>query len=313
MKTERRHDLETNWLASHVAQSIERVKPYSAMIWVAIIGVLVVAIGSLVVANQSSARNTEAWTAYYNAMSRGQGVLEALEIVADEHAGTPVEEWADIVRADLQLGQASIVIFANQASAEKLLTDARRTYVLLQNNDLNPPIRNRASYGLGRVYELEGQLEKAKAEYAKVEDGVFAPLAKMRAEAISQDDAEEFYDWFATAQPASLTPPQGPGTPGARPAFEPGALDNVDGELQPDLGLDIGAGLEDDSTGGRYADPPAEDPMPGDPTPVEAADSESTEGGEGDLDSTASDVDNADAADVPAADAETSDNGDGSQ
>ncbi len=307
MKTERRHDLETNWLASHMAETIERVKPYSAMIWVAVISVLVVAIGSLVVANQSSARNTEAWTAYYNAMSGGQGVLDALEKVADEHAGTPVEAWADIVRADLQLGQASMLRFANQASAEKLLTDARRTYVLLQKKDSNLPIRNRASYGLGRVYELEGQLEKAKAEYAKVEDGVFAPLAKMRAEAISQDDAEEFYDWFATAQPASLTPPQGPGTPGARPAFEPGALDNVDGELQPDLGLDIGAGLEDDSTGGRYADPPAEESAA-----EGSADIESSEGGEGDLESTASDVDDAGAGDAPTADAETSDDGGGS-
>ena len=69
MKTERRHDLETNELARYTAEGIEKVKPFSGQLFA---GALVV-IGILILislwGSAAESKEAAAWTDYFLAFS----------------------------------------------------------------------------------------------------------------------------------------------------------------------------------------------------------------------------------------------------
>ncbi|HCK42239.1 MAG TPA: hypothetical protein DHW22_11475, partial [Planctomycetaceae bacterium] len=67
MKTERRHDLETNTLALKMTSMIETIKPY----WNKLLGVVILLVAMLAVSSfinsQSKATEENAWAAYAKA------------------------------------------------------------------------------------------------------------------------------------------------------------------------------------------------------------------------------------------------------
>ncbi len=252
MKTQRRHELETNVLAARLARWIDRIKPYTNVILTVTIVVLVVAMGAWWTFQQSYRSESKAWTAYYEAVAAGPN-YDKLREVAEQYGNTPVEQWANLTLADAMLLDVSNQMFIDRAHANGLLDQIRSTCRMLQTNSQNPEIRSRASYCLARAFEMEGRLDKAKEEYENVQ-GVFQPLAKQHLAALEKPEAREFYEWFASAEPRTPSAPQGPGVPGQRPLFDPSPLESGSREGsagQSDLPLSSGFGLGTDDTG-RY-------------------------------------------------------------
>jgi len=224
MKSETRHDLQTNWLAHHVALWIERVRPYNSLIVGGLLAVLVLLAAYSFFGGETSARQAAAWSSYNESVESPLPNLDRLHESADEYPDSPVQEFADITWADGQVAIASRYFIQNRTVANESLSRATGTYQSLLRETEDERIKSRAHFGLGRIYELQNELDKARAEYLAVTGG-FVEIAKQRAKDLEKPSAKATYDWLATAEGPRRTAPTGPGTPGVRPGFTPGELD----------------------------------------------------------------------------------------
>jgi hypothetical protein len=216
MKTERRHELETNTLARRLAAWIERVKPYGRSFIGLLVALAVVAVGAFLLTRQSKQTEAMAWDAYYLATEGGRPMPDELAMVAESHVGTSVEPWARLAQADAELQVASRTLFVDKAEARRRLNVAIDTYQKLKERRGDELVRERATFGLARAYESLGRLDAADSEYRDV-TGAFADAAESRADLIAKASSKAFYDWFAEAELPRTPLPGDPGVPGTPP------------------------------------------------------------------------------------------------
>ena len=67
MKTKRRHELQTNYVADKLGEYVEQVRPYSKIIVGVAIALAVGGIAYLIVANGQAKKAGASWNAYYEA------------------------------------------------------------------------------------------------------------------------------------------------------------------------------------------------------------------------------------------------------
>ena len=263
MKSQKRHDLETNELARHAAAWIEKIKPYSSHLF----GVAVVLVGIAVLGSMwgtmSEAQQEVAWNAYALAINTNDLEMTNLQRVAldDDHEGTAMQEWALVTWADRQITIATKTYFIDRASTTERLSRVESIYQRLAEDAGQQQIRDRARYGLGRVLEMQNRLEEARDQYDLVR-GDFEALARDRADFLYTPEAQENYQWLSVAE-LPERPQQG--ATGSRPEF--------DAEL-PSTGLDPRS-LEEIL--GLSTDDQAEDRYQTDAEKTEAESSESDE------------------------------------
>ena len=222
MKTERRHDLESNELARWTAARIEKIKPYSTLL----VSGVVVLLGTVVVGSMwnsvSESEQEAAWDAYALAVNSSElEILDKLRKIAtdDTHAGTVMQEWAFAAWADRQLALASQAYLIDRTYAKELLLRVVSVYEQLAESAGDEQLRNRAHYGLAQVYELQNRLDDARRQYDLVR-GDLEALARVRADHMLAPDVQEAYDWLDTAELPRRALQDAPGTPGSRPPFE---------------------------------------------------------------------------------------------
>lgn len=266
MKTERRHDLETNLLAQKLAGWIKLVQPYSGAATVVAVAAAVVLVGWFFLGRQAAKADAEAWNAYFLATVDPNADPELLLTTAEKHSGSQVAYWANLTWADKQLLSGTQTLFIDKTRARGSLTTAVEAYRLLETSGAPELVRQRASFGLARAYESLGQVDLARKQYQKVHDqddqGTFAALAKSRVDALDRPEIQEFYTWFASAEPPLPPMSGGLGIPGQRPLF------NLEGGSFFDTGLlpDFGLGLDDELP---PADVPPADVPPADVSPAD--------------------------------------------
>jgi predicted negative regulator of RcsB-dependent stress response len=224
MKSEHRHELETNWLAHHVAIWLDKVQPYNSLIVGGLLALAAILFGYSYFGNESSTRQSDAWNSYNEAVGGMLPNLDKLDESADEYPDSPVQQLADITWADGQVAIASRYYLQNRKAADEAADRAIRTYQSLLSATDDQRIKSRAHFGLARVYELKNELDKAKAEY-KLVTGGFAALAEQRLKDLDKPDTIAAYAWLATAESPRITAPAGPGIPGVSPGFTPGEID----------------------------------------------------------------------------------------
>jgi hypothetical protein len=266
MKSDRRHELQTNELADWVGHQIEQLIPYTRAIVGGIVGIIVIAIAYTVVSYQQSAASGRAWQSYLGAlMERDVDTQVAdLEDVATREQGNPAGLWALQTQADLDLDRASRMLFSSRDEALKLLDRSQKNYEKVETeSQRNPTLLERARFGLGQVYECQGSLEKAKAKYEQVVKSKTTPayskLAARRLEAVSDPKVVDFYAWFEKQKPAP-PPPRG----GMLPGGNLGDLPDRPDIKFPDFGggADAPAAKED-------AEKPATDAKPAEEKPAD--------------------------------------------
>ena len=218
MKSEERHRLETNVVADRLAVWIDRLRPYATSVAGIVLFVLIAMFAWSYMSGASSAWQAEAWDAYNEAVVSPMPNLELLRHSAEEHQGTKMQQLADITWADGQVWLAARDYLYNKAGVTAALTNATTAYQSILSSTDDERLKNRARLGMARVYEMQNELEKARAEYEKVTGG-YADFAKERAKQLGEKKVQDVYAWLATATPPRRPSPVGPGTPGKTPGF----------------------------------------------------------------------------------------------
>lgn len=226
MKTERRHELETNELATIVGDSVERAKPYMTLIAGLLIAAIVIGGIYLYLRQQSIAQQAAAWDLYFDRSTTGDQAL--LADLGNQYPATPVGNWSRLMAANIELNEAVELLFRDRSDAAERIEIAIEQYEAVIDSAREPLLIQLALLGLGRAQESLGfesstHLDDALETYRKLledhPDSPGADLAKRRIAELERPQNREFYDWFAQQTPA---PPAQP------PGMEMFPFDNLD-------------------------------------------------------------------------------------
>jgi hypothetical protein len=292
MKSEHRHELETNWLAKRLNVVIERGRPYASTVAGIAAAIVLAFLVWSYVARSSSARQGEAWNEFNQAVVSPQPDVERLRALAEEHPNTKMQQLADVTWADSQVWLAAHNYLYDRAGATEALEKASSRYQSVMGTSKDERVLNRARLGMARVHEIRGDLEKAREEYLKVTGGI-AKYAEEQAQRLATPESKETYAWLANAQPTRPRSMPGLGAPatgsgfspaelalpgdspaGGGPTGTPGESESLE-KLLEGLNIDFGA---IDETNDRYPLPSGTPVQPESPPPAENQTPEQGEG-----------------------------------
>src|ERR1700722_3226894 len=128
MKTERRHELETNQLADSLGRWADAVRPYRNSILGVILALVVGAAVYLVPQRRTAAETASAWDEYFAAIGRARPDRLKLEDLGEAHAGTPVGWWSLCMAGDLGLDEGSNLLFRDTLLASDIMRAAADYY-----------------------------------------------------------------------------------------------------------------------------------------------------------------------------------------
>jgi hypothetical protein len=258
MKTDRRHELQTNVLADWIGKHLQQSQGYAKTILAVILLVAAAAIAGMFLAKDQAARSQISWNQFFQAF--GERDPEALEAVAVATQGTTASVWAHLAEADLKLAEGIGDLYTNRDNAKKNLTEAERNYLAVDHAAKEKILRERAWFGLGQTYESLAEVEKAKEFYGKLVSSAptsaLGKEAKRRSDALGDAATVKWYNWFANQTPR---PPAIPGIPGDL------GLPDLPSDLgslsdRPDLSL---PGLPPISSGPEATPSSTDSPAPG--------------------------------------------------
>lgn len=229
MKTERRHELETNVLADRLAHTADRIEPYRRVIVVLLAAFAFLAFAYSYMAGNQQQKLAEGWERYDAALRApiAEGRRKRLEETLANHAGEPVAAWAELWLADDELAEGIDKLFLDKSDAKDLLKSAINRFSSV--NASGPPmLQQRAMMGLAHAYESLGKLDEARKAYDTLlktfPDGPLAQAAEARRLALDKEATKQFYAWFSEYTPPTVDFSRDPGKPGERPNFD-GSLD----------------------------------------------------------------------------------------
>ena len=213
MKTDRRHELQTNVLADWIGKHLSQWEAHSKTIIALVLLVAAAAIAGTVLVQQQAARAQVGWNHFFQAF--GDRDPEALGRVAVANQGTTPGDWALLAEADLKLSEGIGDLYTNRTNAKENLEQAERTYLTIESLASEDLLRERAWFGLGQVYESLADIDKAKQYYGKlISSSPTSGLGKeaaRRTKDLSDPATEKWYNWFAKQTPR---PPSIPGMGG---------------------------------------------------------------------------------------------------
>ena len=218
MKTERRHDLETNELAVKLNDGIDYIKPHMNKVLIGLAVVVGLMAINSIIRSESVVKQERAWDEFAKAKSATDQERLAMQQLAfsEDYVGTKMQEWAQLSYADHQVLIASQYYFRDREGSLERLKSVKGLYEGLSQNASDRETQDRAHYGLARVYELQNKPDLARSEYALVQ-GTMQPLASERAEKLMDDSVKADVEWLAKAEFPKFNPNAGLGE---RPDFD---------------------------------------------------------------------------------------------
>ena len=216
-------EIRDNELAEKTIEIIDRLRPHLNTLLLAAAGLLLAAVGWVLVSSQSAATRSQSWDAYLAGLSSGE--VQSFDEVIRRYPGTPAAEWSRLVLADMALTEGTELLFADKDRAPPRLQTAVDLYGAILGARPTGMLAERATFGLAKARESLGQLEEARRGYAAVAaefpTGALAQLAAEHAAELGRESSRQWYDWFAAQKIAP--PPQKPAQAEAQPPAEPPA------------------------------------------------------------------------------------------
>jgi hypothetical protein len=275
MKTERRHELQTNELADYLGKHLQKVQPYYTHILVGIIAVVALSCLYVYTTRARTERRGRSWGEYFSAFSSRDA--DALDEVAKLHEDTAAAIWAHQSAGDFQLATGAGQLYTDRDEAKKTLEQAIVHFEAVEQDARSPMLRRRARFALGQVYECLFDVEKAREYYEKVasDDSALGKAATAKVAKLSEESTEGWYAWFERQKPPEPTDAVGTDIPG------PSVSDDLD-SLPDRPSITFPGGISDpldSSTGtdtgpiddGTADDGPMVDLAPADNTPADDA------------------------------------------
>ncbi|MCG8587192.1 MAG: tetratricopeptide repeat protein [Pirellulales bacterium] len=310
MKTERRHELQTNTLADYLGKWIVAVKPYANVIIIAVLAVLVVMVSWQVLASRSQAGRGKAWGEFEvarrqlmlaaNAAGTGEeskddpalnSAITAVGLVIQDHADKPVAHWAQFVLGSHYQTQGTRQLFYNRDDARATLKKAADYFRDATETD-EIDLKQRAYFGLGQALECQGELDKAIEAYDALADGwpegPYAASAKEFSERLKKPATREFYTTYEAQSPNDERKKEEDRPIGGVLNPDSFKIPGVDNFSDPSDPLDPGAFIpkvpidDPDDTGESTEDPLPDEPddagtLPGEPSREDALPDEPVE------------------------------------
>ncbi len=275
MKSEHRHELQTNDLGKLAVKLTAFFQKYGNQILMGLCGAMLVAAVVIYLVRSSTADKQAGWTRYAACQS-----AEDFANVADDYEGATVGAWARLNEAEMHLQTGIQQTFTDRAAAISDLNKAKESFdKLLAEKSIPAAVRERGLLGLARFLETtaDAQTEPAIEAYSKfVNDfpnSINKEFAEQRIDALKTGGSKEFYAWFKKQNPKPedrATPQDGfPSDPhGSREI----TLPEIPDMLRPTVSTDVTAPIPPapEQTG-----PPApslpENVSPDDATPPDSA------------------------------------------
>jgi hypothetical protein len=203
MKSEHRHDLQTNELgkvADKVATSVGGFfEIHGNRIMVGFCVVSLIAAGLIYKFKLDRAHEAAAWRDLSKA-SRAEDYAGVWE----RNPGTIAARWARVHEGESRLEEGIQLLFTNVESGMNELKLAREALQRVIDEQATPPeIRERAVFSLGRC--LESMSDGAEGDAVKsyqmllreFPDSIYKKSAETRIAALNSGSGQEFYAWFA--------------------------------------------------------------------------------------------------------------------
>lgn len=257
MKSERRHELQTNDFADWLGHQLEQHRSHLKTAGIALAALLVVGIVYTVVSQRQASANGASWAAYFQAfwMRDADDVATALDKVAKSRESELAGLWARLTEADIDLENGVRQLYRDRDEALRALERAEENFAAVEKKAVAyPAVLLKARYGLAQALESQGKVEKAREMYDSVAKsdptGSIGKAADRRRKLLMGDQVAEFYDWFQRQTPQPLGKPGGAG-------LRPLGLD--DQPDRPDLSFGPGLGGGSKPSAGPPVNEPAED------------------------------------------------------
>jgi hypothetical protein len=214
MKSEHRHDLQTNELGKITEKLGSFMEVHGNRL---MIGVCVVSLAaSVAIYWVRTQRNSEAsaWREMSTAIATGKA--EDFYDVWVDHKGTPTGLWARVHEGESWLGQGVQDLFRNVELGTEHVKKARDAFQTVVDDRRAPAeVRERGLIGLGRALESLSDGSEADALKAyeslvkEFPDSIYKHDAEDRIAVLSKGSGQEFYAWFAK-YPRPKTAAKGP-------------------------------------------------------------------------------------------------------
>lgn len=285
MKSEHRHELQTNDLSRAMSNVTPFLEEYGNRILLGIVAVCLIAGAAIWWARTSTASAAMGWTELVAAQT-----AEDFGNVADAYAGTEVGTWARLQEAETYLFQGIRLSFTDRAAAVSDLKKAQEGFEqLLDAKGVPAEVRERTLIGMARTLETRsGQdTQPAIAAYEQLieefPESVYRTEAEERISALKTGSTQEFYAWFQKQNPRPEdreTPrdgmPMGDLPPG-HPTVDPLSLPEIPDRLIPEdaAGIPTGSADGSDPASEKNTGTAPTTPAPEQPTPAETNASES--------------------------------------
>lgn len=212
-------EIRDNDLAEKTIEFIDRLRPHLNTLLLAAAGLLLAAVGWVLVSSQSAATRSQSWDAYLAGLSSGE--VQSFDEVIRRYPGTPAADWSRLVLADMALTEGTELLFVDKDRAPPRLQAAVDLYSAILGARPTGMLAERATFGLAKSRESLGQLEEARRGYAAVAaefpSGALAQMATDHAAELGRESSRQWYDWFAAQK---IAPPPKPAEAPAQPPAE---------------------------------------------------------------------------------------------
>ena len=253
MKSEKRHQLETNYLADWLARTLKNSEPYQKPVVWAILAVVVLIGASVAWSKWTHWQTAAAWDEFN--IAAATGAPSEFDRIAEEHPGTDIAFWSRATAGDIRLDRGSMQIFTDKAAAVGELRKAIDDYAAVIDGSREPQLRQRALFGRARAYESlsgtpqgAGELPKAIADYEEIAQkyptGSYATIVGDQLKRLKSQDIKVFYDKFAQFAPKRPVSKE-PGPDGKPIPFDASSLPDAAGQADLSKLLKLDAKTKD--------------------------------------------------------------------
>jgi hypothetical protein len=202
MKSEHRHDLQTNDLGKYAEKAALYIDRHGNRLMMGICVAAIVLSAGIFYWRTQSSKQERAWADLSIALNSGKP--DVLQSVWDDNKGSIPGLWAKVYEGEILLGQGVQASFRNLEKATDDLKKARSAFqVVVDERGAPAEIRERALLGLGRALESlsdGSEAEAVKAYETLVKDfpkSEFKDDAQSRIDVLKSEKGEKFYAWFS--------------------------------------------------------------------------------------------------------------------
>ena len=203
MKSQHRHELQTNELSKLAARATEWYEAYHMKAGIVVAVICLVSAVVIYFVRSAQAERAAGWAAFAACRT-----AEDYANVAEDFAGTDVGLWASLLEAENHLQQGLQLMFTDRPAAISDLKASEKAFETVLNHKSAPAeVRERALFGMAALREAisDGETGSAIELYKKLvnefPESVYRELAEQRIDDLQSGSSQEFYAWFHQQNP----------------------------------------------------------------------------------------------------------------